>query len=68
MSAESLDALRARIHDDAALARQLAAVEDAHFTAAVLRLANDAALDVTADDVARAIETRRREWMLRWIR
>lgn len=66
MSREGLEALRARVFDDARLAARLRAVEPERFTDAVLRAAAKAGCDVTDGDLDAAIERARREWILRW--
>jgi predicted ribosomally synthesized peptide with nif11-like leader len=66
MSAEGLEALRARVGDDPSLARRLRAAEPERFTDALLRAAAEAGCDVTAGDLGAAIARARREWILRW--
>ncbi len=68
MSRQGLDALRARVHADPALARRLRALEPERFQAEVLRLAAESGDDVTPADVSEALARARQAWMLRWIR
>jgi hypothetical protein len=68
MSEEGLDALRARICDDAELARRLRRIGPEHFVSEVMRVAAECGVDVAADDVQRAIGQGRHAWNLRWIR
>lgn len=68
MSREGLEALRARVHADPALATRLCGAAPEHFAEHVLRFARDAGIDVTADDLTAACAQARRRWLLRWIR
>jgi hypothetical protein len=63
-----LDALRARVDDDPALALRLRRVEPERFAADVLRLASENGYDVTEADLAGAISSAQRAWTLRWVR
>ena len=67
MSEESLNALRARVYEDAALARRLRAIEPASFVAEVTRIAAESGIEVTSADLEDAVERGRQAWMLRWI-
>ena len=67
MSQEDLNTLRARVYEDAALARRLRAIEPASFVAGVTQVAAELGLDVTSDDLKDAVEGGRRAWMMRWI-
>ena len=68
MSQEGLEALRARVHADAELARRLRRLEPAAFAAEVLRTAGAWGLDVTQHDLDGAVAQARRDWLLRWLR
>ncbi|MDB5069959.1 MAG: hypothetical protein JWM87_1070 [Candidatus Eremiobacteraeota bacterium] len=68
MSTEGLEALRARVHADAELARRLRRVEPERFTDEVLELAAAAGYDVTAAELHETIARAREAWILRWIR
>ena len=68
MSRQGLDALRARVHADTALARRLRALEPQRLEDEVLRLAAESGEDVTPADVGEARAQARQAWMLRWIR
>jgi len=67
MSKEGLEALRARVHADAELARWLRRVEPERFKDEVLRLAAENGDAVTARDLDETIAAARQAWMLRWI-
>lgn len=68
MSADAFRRLREVVFADPHLARRLAGAAGAEFADAVAALAAACALDVTSDDVERAIDEGRRSWSLRWIR
>jgi hypothetical protein len=67
MSREGLDALRARVFGDPALASALRDAEPANFAAEVLRLASELGCDVSEDDVRSATARAKERWRLRWI-
>lgn len=68
MSQEGLEALRARVHADAELARRLRRLEPDALAAEVLRAAAACGDDVTQRDLDEAMQHARRDWMLRWVR
>ncbi|MDB5040943.1 MAG: hypothetical protein JWN27_1669 [Candidatus Eremiobacteraeota bacterium] len=65
---EGMNALRARVHADFALARRLARVEPQHFVSALVEAAGELDIDVTAEDVEAAVTRGRVEWLQRWLR
>jgi hypothetical protein len=65
---DGMNALRARVHADFALARRLARVEPQHFVSALLETAAELGIDVTAQDVAASVTRGRGEWLQRWLR
>jgi hypothetical protein len=67
MSREGLDALRARVNEDAALALRLRATEPESAVAGVLRLAGEVGCDVTESDVRAAMAETNARWRMRWI-
>jgi hypothetical protein len=64
---EGLDALRARVHQDGALARRLRAIEPEVFVAEAARLAAEAGIVVSAGELEDAIAHGHQAWALRWI-
>ena len=68
MSAEGLDALRARVSADPELARRLHGLEPERFTSEVSRVAAELGFDVAEADVDAAIVQARSARMLRWVR
>lgn len=68
MSTDGLEALRARVRADDALARRLRHAEPERFAAELTRVACELGLDVTPDDVDAALAAARRDWTLRWTR
>jgi len=68
MSAEGLDALRARVHADAELARRLRRIDPARFVDEVTALAASLGIAVTREELDSAIARERQAWALRWIR
>ncbi len=67
MSKEGLDALRARVHEDAELAARLRRIEPDGFADELERLCADLGFNVAADDVEAAIAQGRQAWALRWV-
>ncbi len=65
---EDLAALRAHVHGVPDVAARLAALDDDALVDAVLALARELQLGVTAADLAVASAASRREWVQRWIR
>jgi hypothetical protein len=63
-----LDALRARVHADAELARRLRRIDPARFVDEVTALAASLGIVVTRDELDAAIARGRQAWALRWIR
>ena len=68
MSREGLDALRARVWDDAALAAELAGIPDERFADALVSRARELGFEVEPVDVAAALKAGRGDWLMRWIR
>jgi hypothetical protein len=64
----ALDALRARVYADAALAERLRAIEPDRFIDEVARIARELGCDVSTDELRAAIAEARHAWMLRWTR
>ena len=67
MSAEGLDALRALVAADDEGARNLASLHADSFADAVMRLAAERGLEVTAADIDAARTQAAHAWNLRWI-
>jgi hypothetical protein len=67
MSQEGLDALRARVHEDSAVAQRLRRTEPELFVAEAMRLAAESGLDVSEAELHAAIAHGRRAWSLRWV-
>ncbi len=65
---DGMNALRARVHADFALARRLARVEPERFASAIVEVAGELGIDVTAKDVEAAVMRGRGEWLQRWLR
>jgi len=63
-----LAALREHVHGAPDIALRLAALDDDALVDEVLVLARTLRLNVTADDIAVAIDESRGEWLQRWIR
>ena len=68
MSAEGLQALRARVGADPDLARRLRRLAPERFSGEVARLAAELGFDVAEADLDAAIAHARSAWMLRWVR
>jgi hypothetical protein len=64
---DGMNALRARVHADFALAERLARVEPGRFTSALVEVAAELGIDVTAQDVEAAVTRGRGEWLQRWL-
>jgi hypothetical protein len=68
MSAEALGVLVSQVLEEPGLWAELLALDDRErFAARVSRLGTDRGLDVTTEDVTRALDARRREWFERWV-
>ncbi|MBV8750346.1 MAG: Nif11-like leader peptide family natural product precursor [Candidatus Eremiobacteraeota bacterium] len=67
MSREGLDALRARVADDAAFARRLRCLPVAAFVAETAQIAREAGYDVAEDDLRAAAADGARAWLMRWL-
>jgi hypothetical protein len=67
MSRTGLDALRARVFDDPALALRLRDAEPSHFASEVLRAAAELGYDVAESDLQAAIAEAHRRWLMRWV-
>jgi hypothetical protein len=67
VSKEGLDALRARVGEDAELARRLRRIEPAHFVDEARAIAAELGFDVKTADLDAAIAQGRQAWALRWI-
>jgi hypothetical protein len=67
MSKEGLDALRARVHEDAALARRFRRIEPERFVAEAVRIAAESEIAITEAELEGAIADGRRAWTMRWI-
>jgi hypothetical protein len=67
MSRAGLDALRARVFDDPALALRLRDAEPSRFVPEVLRAAAELAYDVAESDLQAAIGDAHRRWLMRWV-
>jgi hypothetical protein len=67
MAENGLDALRARVHGDAELARRLRAIDPARFADEVVAVAASVGIAVTRSELEAAVERGRGAWMLRWI-
>ncbi len=65
---DGMNALRARVHADFALAQRLARVEPERFASALVEAAGELGIDVSAQDVEAAVMRGRVEWMQRWLR
>jgi hypothetical protein len=65
---DGMNALRARVHADFALAQRLACVEPERFASALVEVASELGIDVTAQDVEAAVMRGRGEWLQRWLR
>jgi hypothetical protein len=68
VSKEGIEALRARVSEDVALARRLRRIAPEAFKDEVRRAAAECGLDVADDDVDAAIQAAGKAWTLRWIR
>jgi hypothetical protein len=66
--AARMNALRARVHADFDLAQRLARVEPERFASALIEVAGELGIEVSAQDVEAAIMRGRVEWMQRWLR
>jgi hypothetical protein len=64
---QGLDALRARVHADAELARRLRRIDPARFADEVVAVAASVGIGVTRRELEAAVERGRGAWMLRWI-
>ena len=67
MAQEGLDALRARVHADAELARRLRGIDPARFADELVAVAASVGIGVTRSELEAAVERGRGAWMLRWI-
>jgi len=67
MAKEGLDALRARVGEDAELARRLRRIAPERFVEDVCAVASEFGLDVSAAELNAAIAQGRETWALRWI-
>lgn len=67
MSKEGLDALRARVHEDAALARSLHGIEPELFVAEASRIAAESGIEVTPAELEDAVARGRQAWIMRWV-
>ncbi|HTD35075.1 MAG TPA: Nif11-like leader peptide family natural product precursor, partial [Candidatus Elarobacter sp.] len=66
-SRAGLDALRARVFDDPALALRLRDAEPSQFVPDVLRTAAELGCDVTEDELHTAIAETHHRWLMRWV-
>ncbi|MDP9105025.1 MAG: Nif11-like leader peptide family natural product precursor [Candidatus Eremiobacteraeota bacterium] len=67
MAGEGLDALRARVWQDADLALRLRRIAPERFVDDVCALAAEFGFDVSASELEAVIVQGRQAWMLRWI-
>ena len=67
MSSQGLDALRARVYDDSALALRLRDAEPSQCMSDALRAAAELGYDVTEDELQAAIAESHRRWLMRWV-
>ncbi|HTD35245.1 MAG TPA: hypothetical protein VK665_16385 [Candidatus Elarobacter sp.] len=67
MSRAGLDALRARVFDDPALALRLRDAEPSQFVSDVLRTAAELGCDVAESDLRAAIADAHQRWLMRWV-
>ena len=67
MSREGLDALRARVANDAAFATRLRRLPTETFAAEAARIAREAGYDVAEDDLRVAAADGARAWLMRWL-
>ncbi|MBV8579083.1 MAG: Nif11 family protein [Candidatus Eremiobacteraeota bacterium] len=67
MSAEGLDALRARVAAAAAFARRLRRLPAAAFAAEAAQIAREAGYDVAEEDLRAAAADGARAWTMRWL-
>jgi hypothetical protein len=67
MSHEGMNALRARVYGDAAVARRLRGIDPELFVSEVMRVAAESGADVSEAEVLAAVAHGRQEWSLRWI-
>jgi hypothetical protein len=67
MSRADLEAFRAHVFGDAALALRLRDTEPSHFSAEALRVAGELGYDLTQDELQAAIADAQRRWMMRWV-
>jgi hypothetical protein len=65
---DGMNALRALVHADFALAQRLARVEPERFASALVEAAGERGIDVTVQDVEAAVMRGRVEWLQRWLR
>ena len=68
MSADGLEALRAIVHADPALAAELAAMPVEDLEAELLHRAAELGLEVTRADLERCTSEAARDWTTRWLR
>ena len=68
MSKGDLDALRARIDEDRELALRLRRTLPDRFVAEVLRVASERGFDISETEIAAAMVSAQRAWMMRWVR
>jgi hypothetical protein len=66
--ADGMNALRARVHADFALAQRLARTDPERFASALIAAAGELGITVKTEDVEAAVVRGRAEWMQRWLR